>query len=170
LDAHAQRRPASVAELWYTTGVMFGSLGFGEILVICVVLIIVVGPERLPSMMKQVGKAVRTVRQASRDIQATVGLDELMREDVTYVAPVPPAPPPAETISQAPSPSTASANVPLPVAMPLPSTATGTTATATATTPTNTSEASATPAEAGTAAAASTNEEKSAPGGGQGHS
>jgi Tat protein translocase TatB subunit len=78
------------------------NLGFGEILVICVVLIIVVGPERLPAVMKNVGKTLRTVRQASREIQTSVGLDELWREDV--LAPLPPRPrvPPPATVSRAP--------------------------------------------------------------------
>lgn len=77
------------------------NLGFGEILVICVVLIIVVGPERLPSLMKTVGKAVRTVRQASREIQSTVGLDEILRDDVMHPLPMrAPIPAPAATISR----------------------------------------------------------------------
>lgn len=81
------------------------SLGFGEILVICVILIIVVGPERLPTVMKGVGKTMRTVREASREIRSTVGLDELMRDD-------PPRPvyrpPPSATVARAqplPAPS-----------------------------------------------------------------
>lgn len=79
------------------------NLGFGEILIICAVLIIVVGPERLPGLMKNVGKTLRTVRQASRDLQATVGLDELMRDDITR--PLPPPRPriaPAATVPAAP--------------------------------------------------------------------
>jgi sec-independent protein translocase protein TatB len=76
------------------------NLGFGEILVICVVLIIVVGPERLPAVMKNVGKAMRTVRQASREIQSTVGLDELWNEDV--LAPPRPRVPPPSTVSRQP--------------------------------------------------------------------
>jgi Tat protein translocase TatB subunit len=95
------------------------SLGFGEILIICVILIIVVGPERLPQVMKGVGKTMRTVREASREIRTTVGLDELMRDDP------PPRPqyrpPPAATVARAqplpaateqpaePAPSTANA-------------------------------------------------------------
>jgi sec-independent protein translocase protein TatB len=76
------------------------NFGFGEILVICVILIVVVGPERLPALMKSVGKGMRTVRQASRDIRATVGIDELMREDV--LAPPPPRrPAPSATVSRA---------------------------------------------------------------------
>jgi Tat protein translocase TatB subunit len=125
------------------------NLGFGEILVICVVLIIVVGPERLPAVMKNVGKTLRTVRQASREIQTTVGLDELWREDV--LAPPPPRPrtaPPA-TVSRAPEPAALPAGAP---AAPAPadagantnanaSPAPGTTATATPATPSTSTSA-----------------------------
>lgn len=68
------------------------NIGFGELAVICIVLIIAVGPERLPSMMKTLGKTLRTLRQASRDIRASTGIDELMREDFDLYAPVKPAP------------------------------------------------------------------------------
>lgn len=77
------------------------NLGFGEILVICVILIVVVGPERLPTLMKNVGKGMRTVREATREIRTTIGIDEMMREDVLQPAP-PKRPPPAATVSRAP--------------------------------------------------------------------
>jgi len=64
-----------------------GNIGFGELAIICIVLIIAVGPERLPSMMKTLGKTMRTLRQASRDIRASTGIDELMREDFDIPAP-----------------------------------------------------------------------------------
>ena len=68
------------------------NLGFGELAVIFIVLIIAVGPDRLPTMMKGLGKTIRTVRQASRDIRATVGIDELMREDLLQAPPRRPVP------------------------------------------------------------------------------
>ena len=77
------------------------NIGFGELAIICIVLIIAVGPERLPSMMKTLGKTIRTLRQASRDIRASTGIDELLREDFDLYSPpapsrrpayVPPAP------------------------------------------------------------------------------
>lgn len=94
------------------------NFGFGEILVICVILIVVVGPERLPALMKNVGKGMRTVRQASRDIRATVGIDELMREDV--LAPPPPRrPAPTATVSRAlPTPAPLASDPPAPQAAP----------------------------------------------------
>jgi sec-independent protein translocase protein TatB len=91
--------------VWYKLGTraMF-SLGFGEIVIIALILIVVVGPERLPSVMKNVGKTLRTVRQASRDLRETVGLDEMMREDVLRPMPPPRRPPPA-TVSRQPDPA-----------------------------------------------------------------
>jgi sec-independent protein translocase protein TatB len=64
------------------------NIGFGELAIICIVLIIAVGPERLPSMMKTVGKTVRTLRQASRDLRESTGIDELLREDFDYRPPL----------------------------------------------------------------------------------
>jgi sec-independent protein translocase protein TatB len=71
------------------------NIGFGELAIICIVLIIAVGPERLPSMMKTVGKTMRTLRQASRDLRESTGIDELLREDFDYRPPLRPAAPPA---------------------------------------------------------------------------
>jgi len=88
------------------------NLGFGELAVIFIVLIIAVGPDRLPTMMKGLGKTIRTVRQASRDIRATVGIDEMMREDVLQPLPRRPVPKaaiarPAANAASLPAPATA---------------------------------------------------------------
>jgi sec-independent protein translocase protein TatB len=90
----------------YTTGPrdMF-NIGFGELAVICIVLIIAVGPERLPSMMKTLGKTLRTLRQASRDIRASTGIDELMREDFDLYAPIKPQPPRRPAIAASAEPA-----------------------------------------------------------------
>jgi sec-independent protein translocase protein TatB len=78
------------------------NIGFGELAVICIVLIIAVGPERLPSMMKTVGKTVRTLRQASRDLRESTGIDELLREDFDYHPPPvrKPAPPVGPSVAR----------------------------------------------------------------------
>jgi sec-independent protein translocase protein TatB len=67
---------------------MFDSIGIGELAVICIVFILAVGPEKLPTMMKTVGKTLRQLRQASRDIRASTGIDELMRDDILDAPPV----------------------------------------------------------------------------------
>ena len=88
------------------------NIGFGELAVICIVLIIAVGPERLPSMMKSLGKTIRTLRQASRDIRASTGIDELMREDFDLYAPIKPAPQPRRLAPvPAPEPELVAADV-----------------------------------------------------------
>ena len=47
-----------------------GNLGGGEILVILIIGLIVLGPTRLPEASKNIGKALRQIRQTSRNFQA----------------------------------------------------------------------------------------------------
>jgi Sec-independent protein translocase protein TatA len=58
------------------------NLGIGELTVIFIVLILAVGPDRMPTLMRSIGKALRTVQRASRELRTAVGFDELMRGDV----------------------------------------------------------------------------------------
>src|SRR5689334_7434281 len=59
---------------------MFG-IGFGEMLIIGVVLLLAVGPRQLPALMKTVGKGMRDVRRAADDLRRSTGIDELMRDE-----------------------------------------------------------------------------------------
>jgi Tat protein translocase TatB subunit len=59
---------------------MFG-IGFGEMLIIAVVLLLAVGPRELPALMKTVGKGMREVRRASHDLRRSTGIDELLDDD-----------------------------------------------------------------------------------------
>jgi sec-independent protein translocase protein TatB len=59
---------------------VFG-LSFGEILVLAVVAIVVVGPRNLPSMMRTAGQWVSRIRRMSTDLRAQSGIDTLMREE-----------------------------------------------------------------------------------------
>jgi Sec-independent protein translocase protein TatA len=59
---------------------MFG-IGFGEFVVIGVLLLMAVGPRRMPVMMKSVGRGMREFRKATRELRAQVGLDEIMNDD-----------------------------------------------------------------------------------------
>ena len=43
-----------------------------ELLLILVVALIVLGPNRLPKIARNIGKAIRTIRKASAEITATV--------------------------------------------------------------------------------------------------
>jgi len=57
---------------------MFG-VGLGELVIIAVVALIVLGPEKLPDLAKQVGKGLRELKRASNDLQNT--LHEAMYAD-----------------------------------------------------------------------------------------
>jgi Tat protein translocase TatB subunit len=59
---------------------MFG-IGFGEMLIIAVVLLIAVGPKQLPAMMKTVGKGMRDLRRAADDLRRSTGIVELLRDE-----------------------------------------------------------------------------------------
>ena len=59
---------------------MFG-IGPTELIVFLVIVLLAVGPDRLPTFMRTVGKGLRQVRHASREFRDAIGLDELMRED-----------------------------------------------------------------------------------------
>lgn len=45
-----------------------GNLGFGELVLILMVALIVFGPQKLPEIGRAIGKALREFRNASRDI------------------------------------------------------------------------------------------------------
>ncbi|OLC52665.1 MAG: hypothetical protein AUH85_16370 [Chloroflexi bacterium 13_1_40CM_4_68_4] len=74
---------------------MFG-IGIEELVVILVIALFVLGPERLPSLARDVGKAVRELRRAS---------DELTEEFLRADQPRPePAPAPSLPASTPPTP------------------------------------------------------------------
>lgn len=51
------------------------NLGGGEILVIFVVALLVLGPDKLPRFMRTAGKALGDLRRASTDFQRTMNLE-----------------------------------------------------------------------------------------------
>ncbi len=59
---------------------MFG-IGGGELVVILVVVLFAVGPDRMPTLLKAVGKGIREMRRAARELQSTVGIDDLMGDE-----------------------------------------------------------------------------------------
>lgn len=65
---------------------MFG-IGPTELAFFLVIVLLAVGPDRLPTFMRTVGKGVRQVRNASREFKDAIGLDDLMREGDPFRAP-----------------------------------------------------------------------------------
>ena len=79
-----------------------------ELAFFLVIVLLAVGPDKLPTFMRTVGKGLRQVRNASREFKEAIGLDELMREGDPFRAP-PLRPPPTRPVpladkSPAPSP------------------------------------------------------------------
>jgi Sec-independent protein translocase protein TatA len=86
---------------------MFG-IGPTELAFFLVIVLLAVGPDKLPTFMRTVGKGLRQVRNASREFKDAIGLDELMREGDPFRAP-PVRPPRAQPVplkqkSEEPSP------------------------------------------------------------------
>lgn len=59
---------------------MFG-FSFGEILVLLIVGIVVVGPRKLPAMMRTAGQWIAKLRRMSTDLRAQSGIDDLIRQE-----------------------------------------------------------------------------------------
>ena len=55
---------------------MFG-IGGTELIVIAVVLLIAVGPNKLPQLLKAVVKGYREFRRATRELRASTGIDSI---------------------------------------------------------------------------------------------
>lgn len=51
--------------------VMFG-IGFGELILVAVLALIFIGPDKLPEIAKTLGKAFAELRKAMREVQDTV--------------------------------------------------------------------------------------------------
>ena len=80
---------------WSNRGVMFGTLGGPELLLIFVIALIVFGPRKLPEIGKSVGKMMAEFRKASNDFKQTIESEveaEKLREAVR-VDPYVPLPP-----------------------------------------------------------------------------
>jgi len=59
---------------------MFG-IGFGEFTIVLIVLLLAVGPDRMPALMRVLGKGIRQFRSAAQELRNATGIDEIMREE-----------------------------------------------------------------------------------------
>ena len=80
--------------------------GFSELLLLFVIALVILGPERLPKVAAQlgrwIGRARRTAMELRRQLEREIELSE-----VTKPRPKPPAPPPSEASPPAADPPTA---------------------------------------------------------------
>ncbi len=51
---------------------MFENIGFGELFIIIVVLIVFFGPKRIPDIAQSIGKGIREFKRAMKDVQDEV--------------------------------------------------------------------------------------------------
>src|SRR5437764_6498133 len=56
------------------------NLGMGEITVILVLLLLFVGPSKLPELASGLGKLIRQVRKATSDVKNEIALDDTFRK------------------------------------------------------------------------------------------
>jgi len=109
---------------------MFG-IGFQEMLIILVVVLIFFGPKRLPDLAKSLGKGIAEFKKASEEVRK--GIEEAVKEESTDEAPKPPedlsaygkAPGSAPAEVPAPASGTAPDSVPVESAPPTGAAATG---------------------------------------------
>ncbi len=59
---------------------MFG-LSFGELLVVAILALVVLGPKELPSMLRTLGRTLAKLRRMSTDLRKQSGIDEIIREE-----------------------------------------------------------------------------------------
>ena len=64
---------------------MFG-FSFGELLVISLVTLVAVGPQKLPGMLKTMGQWARKLRKMTMDVRQQTGIDEMLRAEGIQIA------------------------------------------------------------------------------------
>jgi sec-independent protein translocase protein TatB len=104
---------------------MFG-MSFGEIAILLIIGVVVVGPRKLPTLMRTAGQWISKLRRMSSDLRSQSGIDDLIRSEglekeireirslsrvnivdtlvAPIMAPVPPRPPAAQLPIPAPKP------------------------------------------------------------------
>jgi Tat protein translocase TatB subunit len=86
---------------------MFGNIGFGELLIILTIALVVIGPQKLPDIARALGKGLAEFRRASNEIRNTLR-NELTDLEEQYDRQRKPSPPPAQLQPEpAPAPVTA---------------------------------------------------------------
>lgn len=59
---------------------MFG-LSFGEVVLLVIIGVVVIGPRNLPQMLRSLGRTVGKVRRAATDLREQSGIDEILRAE-----------------------------------------------------------------------------------------
>jgi TatA/E family protein of Tat protein translocase len=86
------------------------NIGPGELILILVIALVVLGPGKLPDVAASLGKSLREFRKAATDVSDAAKIDA----PASPAAPAAPAAPPANTLSSASEPNTLSSGVAAP--------------------------------------------------------
>lgn len=91
------------------------NIGPGELIIVLIIALIVVGPGKLPDVGSALGKSIREFRKAAADVKETTSLDltapaaEPAPTPAAAPAPAPAAPAPAPVVPAAPAEPVAAA-------------------------------------------------------------
>ena len=64
-----------------TYPLLFGSIGWGEVLIIVLVILLLFGAKRIPELMKSMGKGVRSFKDGLKDIDEQVNQSDADRKE-----------------------------------------------------------------------------------------
>jgi sec-independent protein translocase protein TatA len=56
---------------------LLGPLGTGEIIIICVVILLIFGGKKIPELMKGIGRGVKNFREGVKGIEDDIKLDDV---------------------------------------------------------------------------------------------
>lgn len=59
----------------------FGNLGFGEILVILLIVLLLFGAKRIPEIAGSMGKGIREFKKSMNDVQSSIAQEVSPRDD-----------------------------------------------------------------------------------------
>ena len=62
---------------------LFLNLGAGEIVVICLVILLLFGGKKIPELMKGLGKGVKSFKQGMNDIEKDLDIDNTQENKTT---------------------------------------------------------------------------------------
>jgi len=84
-------------------------IGPSELLLVCVIGLLVLGPKRLPKVAAEIGKWVgrarRTATQLRRQLEREIELSEIEKPDPPATPPTPPTPPATSEAAAPPAPT-----------------------------------------------------------------
>ena len=60
---------------------LIGPLGWGELLILLIIVLIIFGPRKLPEVAEAFGKSIRTFKKAARDVQDEVKTESEGKKD-----------------------------------------------------------------------------------------